>query len=200
MRFCFSGATLFRCIYHFVRFLVLESIIRSLITILSILYCQTTNTSILIISARNTETLAYPVANRNIDVVRNRTSHDAFVHILSVHFGIVLVVYCVYHFRHTSAKVPIQMTNDYIAKQEISRYLCIVSSPLSGKSATVDLNHDSLCIVGFYTTHYPLCYRRKYGFAYMHLCFNPHCCDSFASGYFGHWELSQRNHKTHRTL
>jgi len=36
--------------------------------------------------------------------------------------------------------------------------------------------------------------------AYMHLCFNPHCCDSFASGYFGHWELSQRNHKPHRTL
>lgn len=179
---------------------MLESIIRSLITILSILYCQTTNTSILIISARNTETLAYPVANRNIDVVRNRTSHDAFVHILSAHFGIVLVVSCVYPFRHTSAKAPIQMTNGYIAKQENSRYLCIASSPLSGKSATVDLNHDSLCIVGFYTTHYPLCYRRKYGLAYMHLCFNPHCCDSFASGYFGHWELSQRNHKPHRTL
>lgn len=52
------------------------------------------NTSILIISARNTATLAYPVANRNIDVVRNRTSHDAFVHILSAHFGIVLVVSC----------------------------------------------------------------------------------------------------------
>ena len=73
-------------------------------------------------------------------------------------------------------------------------------SPLSGKSATGDLNHGSLCIVGFYTTHYPLCYRRKYGLAYMHLCFNPHCCDSFASGYFGHWELSQRNHKPHQTL
>ena len=175
----------------YIRFLVLESIIWSLITILSILYCHTTNTSILIISARNTETLAYPVANRNIDVVRNRTSHDAFVHILSAHFGIVLVV---------SAKAPIQMTNDYIAKQENSRYLCIASSPLSGKSATVDLNYDSLCIVGFYTTHYPLCYCRKYGLAYMHLCFNPHCCDSFASGYFGHWELSQRNHKPHRTL
>lgn len=179
---------------------MLESIIRSLITILSILYFQTTNTSILIISARNTETLAYPVANRNIDVVRNRTSHDAFVHILSAHFGIVLMASCVYPFHHTSAKAPIQMTNDYIAKQENSRYLCIASSPISGKSATVDLNHDSLCIVGFYTTHYPLCYRRKYGLAYMHLCFNPHCCDSFASGYFGHWELSQRNHKPHRTL
>ena len=60
-------------------------------------------------------------------------------------------------------------------------------SPLSEKSATGDLNHGSLCIVGFYTTHYPLCYRRKYGLAYMHLCFNPHCCDSFASGYFGHY-------------
>ena len=160
----------------------------------------TTNASILIISAGNTETPAYPVANRTIDVVRNRTSHDAFVHILSAHFGIVLVVSFVYPLRHTSSKAPIQMTNDYIAKQENSRCLCIVSSPLSGKSATVDLNHDSLCIVGFYTTHYPLCYRRKYGLAYMHLCFNPHCCDSFASGYFGHWELSQRNHKTHRTL
>lgn len=100
-------------------------------------------------------------------MVRNRTSHDAFVHILSAHFCIILMVSCVYHFRHTSAKAPIQMTNDYIAKQESSRCLCIVSSPLSGKSATVDLNHDSLCIVGFYTTHYPLCYRRKYG---LHTC------------------------------
>lgn len=115
------------------RFLVLESIIRSLITILSILYCQTTNTSILIISARNTATLAYPVANRNFDVVRNRTSHDAFVNILSAHFGIVLVVSCVYPFRHTSAKAPIQMTNDYIAKQENSRCLCVKLSPSIGK-------------------------------------------------------------------
>lgn len=121
---------------------MLESIIRSLITILSILYCQTTNTSILIISARNTETLAYPVANRNIDVVRNRTSHDAFVHILSAHFGIVLVVSCVYPFRHTSAKTPIQMTNDYIEKQKNSRCLCIVSSPLSGKRRYLDSNQN----------------------------------------------------------
>lgn len=116
------------------RFLVSGSIIRSLITILSILYCQTTNTSILIISARNTATLAYPVANRNFDVVRNRTSHDAFVHILSAHFGIVFVVSCVYPFRHTSAKAPIQMTNDYIAKQENSRCLCIKLFPSIGET------------------------------------------------------------------
>lgn len=135
------GCSEFSHLWH-MRFLVLESIIRSLITILSILYCQTTNTSILIISARNTATLAYPVANRNIDVVRNRTSHDAFVHILSAHFGIVLVVSYVYPFRHTSAKAPIQMTNDYIAKQENSRYLCIVSSPLSGKRRYLDLNQN----------------------------------------------------------
>lgn len=119
---------------------------------------------------------------------------------LSISFRLTLASYLWFPASTLSTTHHIQMTNDYIAKQENSRYLCIASSPLSGKSAIVDLNHDSLCIVGFYTTHYPLCYRRKYGLTYMHLCFNPHCCDSFASGYFGHWKLSQRNHKPHRTL
>ena len=48
--------------------------------------------------------------DRLIDVVGHWTLHGAFVHIQKAHFSTVLVVSCVFHFRHTSNRQTLNRT------------------------------------------------------------------------------------------